>query len=220
MIAAVVHNITTYDAKGCVTERQGVAYKTDDDMATLGAMPEYDQSCNSAAVNLLTSNKTDLHNLINGMTAVNGTAGHIGIQWGVQLLSPKSTLNNGLTGTARTEAKPLAYDTPKLKKVMVIMTDGEFNHTNCNGFDNGDVCTNGNNTTLLQAAEMCKTAKANNIEIYFINLTSTAPSGAVNTMMTACSTDAAHIILASDAAALNAAFSRIAESISTMRLTM
>ena len=215
-----VPQYANYSAKSCVTERQGAAYKTDDDMVSLRAQPEFEDSCNVAPVQLLTSDKSKLHNLINSMTSVNGTGGHIGIQWGYQLLSPKSTLYTGLTGTERAEAQPKAYGTEKLKKVMVIMTDGEFNHTNCNGFDNGTACNNSNSTTLLQAAEMCKSAKSNNIEIYFINLTSTTPSSGVQTMMNACSTDSSHQILASNAAALDAAFKKIADAIRTMRLTM
>lgn len=210
----------TYTAQNCVTERQGTAYNTDDDMVGLPAMPEYVNTCNTAAVQLLTSNKPTLHTLINSMGANNGTAGHIGIQWGYQLLSPKSTLYTGLSGTAKTEGQPQPYATPKLKKVMVIMTDGEFNATNCNGFDNGTACNNSNGDTLLQAAAICNNAKSHNIEIYFINLTSSTPSSGVQTMMNGCSTDASHIILASDAAALQAAFNKIAEAIRTMRLTM
>ena len=206
--------------RNCVTERQGAAYNTDDDMASFRAMPEYVDVCNKAFVKMLTSNKSVLHDMINIMDGNNGTAGHIGIQWGIQMLSPKTTLNLALSGTARTEAKPMPYDTPKLKKVMVIMTDGEFNHENCNGFDDGIACNNSNGDSLQQAAGMCNAAKGNGIEIYFINLTSTTPSNAVQTMMSACSSDASHIILANDAAALDAAFSRIAEAISTMRLSM
>jgi Flp pilus assembly protein TadG len=204
----------TYTQKACVTERMGSNAASDSDMAVARAMYNYSAACVTAQVRPLTSVKSDLHATIDTMVDGGTTAGHIGIQWGLQMLSPKTTLVSGA-------AKPGSYTDPKLKKIMIIMTDGIFNTHHCNGLANNASggCNNANGDSFAQAGAACTTAKNNNIELYFVGI-GLGSSTAIDTMTTKCSTDADHKILVSDTTALKNAFARIAANLSSMRLSM
>jgi Flp pilus assembly protein TadG len=219
-------NTYTYTQKPCVTERSGVDAFSDTDMATSRAMYNYNQACVGTPIQLLTSDKPALQATIADMVAGGSTAGHIGIQWGVQMLSANSTL---ATVAGQPTAKPGAYNDDKIKKVMIIMTDGIFNTWHCNGLNNSDGngnfkllpggCNNTNGDSFTQAKATCTSAKANGIEIYFVGVAVPADPG-VDALTASCSTDASHIIMAADSAALKAAFAKIAANLTSMRLSM
>jgi hypothetical protein len=75
----------------------------------------------------LTSDKATLSSRINSLTVTGVTAGQIGIAWGWYTLAP------GFSSLWPPASQPQPYGSPNLKKIAVLMTDGEFNTPYCNG---------------------------------------------------------------------------------------
>ena len=139
---------TTYDRTAvCVAERTGPNKHTD--AAPVGGdrvTPEYTSNGNcvqsgaSDEVMPLTNSKANLLAKIAGLVPRGATAGHIGTAWSYYMLSPNwaSVLPSG--------SQPAAYGTPKLKKIAILMTDGEYNSTHdINGITGGNA--NGNSSS-------------------------------------------------------------------------
>jgi hypothetical protein len=123
----------------CVSERTGAQAYTDAAVATFRVGRVYANSgnpCLNAELKPLSDDKTALKAAITTMTAGSSTAGQVGIAWGWYTLSP----DFGLWGTT---SKPAAYGTEKLRKIMVLMTDGEYNSAYCKGV----ISSNGGSTT-------------------------------------------------------------------------
>jgi Flp pilus assembly protein TadG len=204
----------SYTLKPCAVERQGSNAASDVPFSSSLAMYNYNANCTPSTVTPLTSVRADLNNVIAGMTPAGGTAGHIGIQWGWQTLSPTGALG-GFT--------PSAYNAAKVKKIMVIMTDGLFNTWHCNGISNGATggCSNANGDSFTQAKAACNAMKVStkNIELYFVGVGLPSGDTDVDALTAACSSKSGNIILASDGAALKAAFQKIAAELQSMRLS-
>ena len=129
----------TMPITNCVSERIGAQAYTDAYVATNPVGRVYANSnnpCINAELKQLSDNKTTLKAAIATMTAGSSTAGQVGIAWGWYTLSPTIGLWSG-TGV------PAAYGTEKLKKIMVLMTDGEYNSAYCKGV----ISSNGGSTT-------------------------------------------------------------------------
>jgi Flp pilus assembly protein TadG len=202
----------------CVAERTGPNKHTD--AAPVGGdrvTPEYTSSGNcgqsqaSDEVMPLTNNKANLLSKIGGLVPRSGTAGHIGTAWSYYMLSPNwaSVMPAG--------SQPAAYGTPKLKKIAILMTDGEYNSTHdINGIPGGNA--NGNSSSG-QSIAICNQMKQDNIEVYSVgfNMSSASPT-AVNTLQN-CATDAAHYYDAEDGEQLKQSFRDIALKISSLYLT-
>lgn len=173
----------------------------------------------SAELVPLTSNKTTLLNKISGLSAGGSTAGHVGTAWAWYTLSPNW---NSLWGSSSQAA---AYGTDKLKKIAVLMTDGEYNtQYTSKGVDDGSnsltYCPNAANGVCAsaQAAAQCTAMKAKGIEIYTVGFQLGGSQIATNTLKN-CATDANHFYNSSTGDALKAAFRDIALKISTLYLS-
>jgi hypothetical protein len=101
--------------------------------------------------------------MISAFNADGGTAGHIGIQWGWYMLSP-------YWGSVLPAASaPAAYNPGKVTKVMILMTDGEFNlsyfdaQTWQQAYNN-----NGKQATVDAATTLCTAMKSEGIQIFTI----------------------------------------------------
>src|SRR5690606_17660778 len=115
----------------CATERTGAQAYTDTapSVAPLGRnYAGTGNPCPEATIVPLTSDKTLLHDRIDDVEAAGSTAGHLGVAWGWYMLSP-----NFAYLWPDASNRPAAYNAPELLKIAVIMTDGEFNTTFCNG---------------------------------------------------------------------------------------
>ena len=206
-----------------MTERTNSDWANDADITASRAPGNYNDTCVTATVRLLTDNKTNLKSTINGMDANGGTAGHIGIQWGIQMLAPGSGLS---AAAGDPKAKPGSYTDERVKKIMIVMTDGEFNRWHCNSLidralNNSRLnCFNPNGNSFTQAKASCNFAKTRNIEIYFVGVGLDGSDIDIQQLTAACSTTASHIIMATDGAALKAAFEAIAANIKALRLSM
>ena len=101
-------------------------------------------------------------------------------------------------------SKPAAYGTAKLKKIAILMTDGDYNTDYSSG------------TSKSKAETLCTNMKTATIEVYTVGF---MVSDDAKTMLKACATDHAHFYEASNGDALRMAFRDIALKISSLRLS-
>jgi len=228
------HSIST-----CVSERTGLERFTDAAPSLLGNLvgPNYppaagaNNPCPSNSIKPLTNDKTELKRQIDLLQAAGGTAGHIGLAWGWYLLSPRW---NNLWPQA---SQPAPYSDltvlnargdPILRKIVILMTDGEFNTAYCQGVISND-STNGsasdrincnapNGSSFNQSESLCTSAKATGLIVYTIGFNLSSNQN-VRNLMTRCATDQAHAFLASTGDELRQVFRDIATRIASLRLT-
>ncbi len=112
---------------------------------------------------------------------------------------------------------------PKLRKIAVLMTDGDYNINYCKGVEakNSDQspdidCNSENGKSLVQAGNLCTSMKNAKIEVYTVGF---QVNSTAKTFLTSCATDAAHYYDATSDIELQAAFRDIALKIATLRLT-
>ena len=185
----------------------------------------------------LTDDKDVLKRRIDKLTTAGSTAGHLGTAWAWYLLSPNW---NSIFSQAFSTAKAAgpysdlttlnAKGAPKLRKIAVLMTDGDYNINYCKGVEakNSDQspdinCNSENGKSLAQATSLCSALKsplgssnAAKIEVFTVGF---QVSSSAKTFLKNCATDNDHYYDATTGDALKAAFRDIALKISTLRLT-
>jgi Flp pilus assembly protein TadG len=226
-------SVVTKTSSNCVTERTGTEKYTDaapgsgqwlgrDYPGASGTLVE----CNTAnSIIPLTANKTTLKNAIDAMTVTGSTAGQIGTAWGWYMVSP-----NFASLWPNAENKPLAYGTKDLVKVVVLMTDGDFNTGHCKGVTSNDYayssvstsdrinCNTTNGAPFDQAKAICDNMKANDKKIIVYTVGFQLDVQSAKDFMAYCATDSAHAFLAENSTQLQSAFDSIATSISRLRI--
>lgn len=126
-------------------------------------------------------------------------------------LSPNwSSLWSGNSG------KPAAYGTAELRKIAILMTDGEYNTAyDTNGVKVGSngagAAVNGNSTT--QARALCTNMKAKGITVYTIGFDIGGSNTTAYQTLSQCATDPGKFYNADDGEALKQAFRDIASSL-------
>lgn len=217
-----MHQINT-----CVSERTGAQAYTDTAPGTapVGAnYPSASNRCPTATIVPLSTDKTALKAQIDAYTAAGSTAGQIGIEWGWYMVSPN------FASLWPVASQPAAYGTPELLKVVVIMTDGEFNSPYCNGViarnsgsGSGDAsdrinCDATNGQGADQALQTCTAMKNAGVVVYTVGL-GIASGGDAETLLKGCATSSDHLYLPASGAALKDAFSAIGRDIMKLRLS-
>ncbi len=219
----------------CVSERTGDDAYTDRSPAgaRVGAnYPIPGNGCPSNVLTPLTSDRTLLTQQIGQLRDGGSTAGQIGLAWGWYAVSPNF---NSLWPSSTNHAAP--YGADDLLKVVVMMTDGEFNTPYCEGViaqdagaGSGDTnwhnrCDATNGSPFQQAVDLCDAMKDEDIIIYTVGLdVANANDNTPNVVDTAreviesCATSADHIYLPSGDTDLREAFRAIARSISDLRI--
>ena len=237
---------STYKISGsCVTERVGNDAYTDVAPSTSPVGKSYaetDGSCSlvdtgDAEVNVLTpmsNNKTMLKSRIDKLTVAGSTAGQLGTAWAWYLLSPNFAY---LYPTA---SQPKAYTDTKVRKIAVLMTDGEYNTQFWKGVKDTDSydaraagsATNpadspppktdsaaptlsGLSSSEYQAVRLCYEMKQKGIEVYTVGFQ--APTAAKK-LLKHCASDVGHFYDATTGDALKMAFRDIALKVSSMKL--
>jgi Flp pilus assembly protein TadG len=207
----------TYKLSPCVSERDGNGAYTD--IAPVGndkVGPVYtrDGSCNPGAeIVPLTADRSELLGTIDGLSAGGYTAGHLGTAWAWYLLSPRwSAVLPGASA-------PGSYGDKKVKKVAVLMTDGEYNtQYDADGIstrDSGKSAVNG--ASESQSRQVCDRMKAEGIEVYTIGFALTERN-AVETLAH-CASSASQAYLARNGDELRQAFRDIALTLTPIHLT-
>ena len=212
-------------ASTCLVERPGGQAYTDSSTSgvgqQLGILYTSSGACNTSNyVTPLTSNKTRLNAAIDDLLTSGGTAGQLGAAWGWYMLSP----NFADIWDDEVENKPAAYDTEDLIKVAVLMTDGEFNYQSCYGVQKTllpSSFTSSNCDTMSefeQAQTICTNMKAAGVVIYTVGMQLGTSADTID-FLTDCASNSQYAHLASDAATLQVAFKKIAQSISRLRIS-
>jgi Flp pilus assembly protein TadG len=206
----------TYALTSCVSERTGSDAYTDasPDASRVGAVYTRSGNCTpGASIVPLTTDKARLTATINGLTASGTTAGHIGTAWAWYLLSPN--WSNVWTGGST----PGSYDDTNVRKIAILMTDGEYNTQ----YDAAGILTSVNSTNPVngysnnQARTLCSGMKESGIEVYTVGF-ALDNANAIETLEQ-CATSDSTSYLAEDGAQLRNVFRDIAIKLSPLHLT-
>ncbi len=220
----------TFSTNTCVSERTGINAYTDVPPSTTLVGRNHagaNNPCTTSQILPLTNDKDDLKDAINGLVATGSTGGQVGVGWGMYMLSPSWGY------LWPTGSQPAAYKKEELHKIMVLMTDGEYNSPYCNGVIAADAtngsgsaadhinCNATNGNAYAQARLMCDAMKAadKKIEIYTIGFrVNEYPDG--EALMRYCATpEGVHFFKADDGNELKRAFQKIAKNISSIYLS-
>jgi Flp pilus assembly protein TadG len=223
----------TYYPSDCVVERKGTYKYTDDAPGTNKyVMTHYTEDStgsgsnrkgvctvpSSAAVQPLTSDKNTLLTKIAGLRDDGGTAGHLGTAWAWYTLSP----NWNSLWTANGAA---AYGSSNLRKIAILMTDGEYNtqyDTNGISANYGSTtnCPNAvNGCSSVQAKALCTAMKAKGIEVYTVGFDVGGANSTASQTLKQCASDPGKYYNADDGVELKQAFRDIALKLSSLYLS-
>jgi len=222
------YGTTTLSLGTCVSERVGTNVYTDAAPSTTFVGRNYDSNsnrCPDATITPLSSDRTALKSTINGLAAGGSTAGQIGFAWGWYMIAP----NFGYLWPNASQ-KPAAYKAKDLMKVVVLMTDGDFNTPYCKGViakdaDSGSGsasdhinCNATNGDPFVQTKAMCDAMKnsAYGITIYTVGFTVTSTEA--KDMLKYCATDSEKVYFPVTGSDLKASFKSIAQGISNLRI--
>jgi hypothetical protein len=169
----------------------------------------------SAKIIPLTTNKEGLKQAIKDLKASGSTAGQLGTALAFYMLSPKwSTVWPD-------DSKPANYGAEKVRKVAVLMTDGEYNTLQGRQYNDGSSQAT---SALNKAKALCSAMKKNaavgdpNIKVWTVGFQ--LDSNAAKAMLSDCATDPKeNVCNAENGDQLKACFRRIALDIVKLRLT-
>lgn len=206
----------------CVTEREGVNVVSDLEPNINQEVTLYETDialtsdrCVRATLLPLTDDRDELLESVNNLETRGFTAGHNGITWGI------NTLSGNWQSFWPDEARPAQYLTSNVRKILVVMTDGQFNTS----YFDDDVATGDNRNTsdAIDSSneltrEFCDLAKdpSRGVVVYTVTLGS---NGAAQNLMAECATSSETAIVATSAEALDEAFEQIVIEARTPLLT-
>lgn len=215
------------DEGTCITEREGVNQVADiaptsgqsDTFFELDESVREDEEdgCPNIPIRPLTNNREDLRRDVKSFRPRGRTAGHMGINWGLNVLSGQWQSFWPIA------SRPVSYSDDSVRKVLVILTDGEFNRVYYDDYRRRGRRTQGRISLEVSKAN-CDLAKEEprNIEIYAIAFGDVASA---TQLLRSCAevpgsegTDQ-NFFEATNAEALNDAFTNIVGKELAIRLT-
>jgi hypothetical protein len=146
---------------GCSTERRGDQQFTDAGPAVAMVNRSADlrkDACPDEAVTPLSNDIDKLTESIDRFSAGGSTAGQIGIQWGWYLLS------ENWADVLPTSARPERMDRTKVRKFVLLMTDGEFNLA----YTTIPKGSSKKKVSSEHAVDLCKAMRMKGIEIFTV----------------------------------------------------
>lgn len=212
----------------CMVERYGDEAFTDANPATapLGILYSGNGSCTQTNyVTPLTDNRQRLFDAIEDLDTDGSTAGQLGVAWGWYMLSN----NFASVWDMEPENVPQPRDFGQLARVLILMTDGEFNYSTCDGIASSGISTSlctpsnagdtttGRDPSFKQAQALCNAMRADGVIIYTVGLQLNT-AGFSDDFLLACAGNPQNAFLADDNAQLEAAFRNIAVAISRLRI--
>lgn len=220
-----VHQIST-----CVSERAGGNAYTDAPPSSTPLGRHYPPTGNpcptSNPIVPLTDNRTTLQSAINAMAASGSTGGHVGVAWGWYMLSPRF----GYLWPAAVN-RPADYGATNTQKIAVLMTDGEYNSSYCNGVISGVTSTSGsgslndkincaapNGHAFDQATRLCEEMRAAGVIVYTVGFQIVDDQRARD-LVNNCASGPGRVYLAATGAQLREAFQTIAGEVSQLRVS-
>jgi hypothetical protein len=219
---------TTLSLGNCVSERTGSNAYTDVAPSTTYVGRNYDSDnnpCPSASITPLSSDRTALKTAINSLAASGSTAGQVGFAWGWYMISP----NFGYLWPNASQ-KPAAYKAKDLMKVVVLMTDGDFNTPYCKGVIAADAdsgsgsssdhinCNATNGDPFVQTKAMCDEMKKSTYGLTIYTVGFTVTSTEAKDVLKYCATDSEKVYFPVTGSDLKTSFKSIAQGISNLRI--
>lgn len=186
----------------------GVDYQLGDESPSASPVPfvtgpEMVQSTPVVRMQGPSNNPATYRAAVQGLVAKGGTAGHLGMIWGIYALSP------AWSSVWANDPRPYG----QAQKIIVMLTDGEFNTTQ--GIGGRSTNDPGESNRYFQSA--CKLAKQKGITIYAVALSLRAPDKA---KLNACVRGSGGSVISADSAqSLTDAFEGIARKIGGLRLS-
>lgn len=162
---------------------------------------------------------------ITAMNAAGNTHINLGAVWGWRMLSPNWRGYWGSTAWKGTTL-PLGYNTDKMQKAIVLMTDGDNTMSSSIytayqwlsdkklGTSNASTAVTELNTRLKT---VCNSMKTNSIIVYTIAFNN--PGTTTKALLQACATSTSFYFDATNETELAASFQRIADSLSNLRVS-
>ena len=210
---------------GCVTERSVASYDDKSpvnggyfDVAadgvnnidpTEGGVGSARYFCPGPSIMPLTSDRQSLIDAVNNFSPGGYTAGHLGVQWGWNLISPD--FGNFWGGNSKPASYALTLGSnPKLLKAMILMTDGIFNTSY-----HDDIARN-------QALAMCTAMKNKGVLVFTIGfgLGNTGLEAVAKQTLRDCATTGPQFFAdASNANDLDAALQQFATVLGKLRVS-
>ncbi len=219
----------TYDASTCVTERTGSDAYTDVapnlpptrvGQHYIGAQSGDGNLCIASQIVPLSTNRASLKASIDAYSAEGSTAGQIGLAWAWYMVSPN------FASLFPASSQAAAYNSRDLLKVVILMTDGEFNTAHANGvlsrdsgFGSNAIQINQNATNGSahnQALTLCGRIKSSGVILYTVGFN--LNSNNARNLMRDCATSATHAYLPNGGVALSDAFRAIGQEINSLRI--
>lgn len=219
-------NNKSFAVSKCVSERIGPQAYTDASALASPVgwnYPSPNNPCLGYEFIPLTADKTKLTALINQLDGSGSTASQVGVAWGWYVLSRDFGIWSG-------QSQPAAYGTKNTSKISVIMTDGEFNSSYCNGViaksstygsgaDEDKIdCTAPNGSAIAQVQKLCDAMKKKGIIIYTVGF-DIEQLEIVKQTLTNCATSPSNAYLAATSDQLASAFREIGKKVTGMRLS-
>ena len=168
----------------------------------------FNDKVDQVALKPLTDNKNDLVTFVNGFSTYAWTAGHLGVQWGWNIVAE----DFGSVWGGNSVPGPYS-DTqgskPKLVKAMILMTDGIFN--TAYHYDTG----------RNQALALCTAMKAKGVRVFTIGLgMGTTPGELVaKDTLRQCASNSQSFVDARNSNELDAALQQFASILGNLRVT-
>jgi hypothetical protein len=213
----------------CVIERPGAASTTDDPIsastrANVISTPGFGMpnapsgarySCPVSPILPLTNDAAKLNTEIDGLRPWGGTAGHIGMAWGWNLVSPN--FGNIFTGVST----PAAYTDISVIKSVLLMTDGVFNNSYKTSDASSVAAQEAESTAAF--AEICTNMKKKGVIVYTIGFglsEEVEPKRSqVKALLETCASEPANFFDTETDVQLLSAFTTIAEQLTALRVT-
>lgn len=179
------------------------------------------EGCDMAPLLRLSTNMTSVKATIDSLVATGNTNIPMGLVWGWHTLSPNAPFADGV-----------AYGTPKVRKIMILMTDGE-NTTSTSSNPNGSTysglgyiwqnllgMTSGSANARAdrmdeRLAALCTNIKARNITLYVVRVEVSSGS---SSLLKNCASGDDKFYDVQNVAQLSATFDAIAGSIDDLRI--
>ena len=201
---------------GCVVERRGVDMNLDTapggsslfHVVTRAEQRRYERGrCPDAEILPLTSDKRQLIRTVDNYRAQGWTAGHLGIQWAWNLVSPR------WSGIWPGSSQPKPYGEANLIKAVVLMTDGEFNTAYTGRPGRGAMTDESYDHTRA----LCRNIKDEDVIVFTVAFDLRAPSA--EDALSDCASSEDFFFRAEDEDELRAAYRNIAIKLTQLRLS-
>ncbi len=175
-------------------------------------------------VHRLSDDQTAIQASINSMVAVGNTHVSEGAVWGWRMLSPRWRGVWG--GDMDGNDLPLDYNTPKMNKAAIIMTDGENTIDNSNRgaywyLKDGRTGSTNSTTAVTRLNQkltsVCTQMKNNNIIVYTIGFRN--PGSNIESLLKSCASQADYYFDSPTSEELHKAFRMIGDSLSSLRVS-